>query len=157
MIIPMFSRYTINKQGRIYDHRRMEQVFFSNLGFPLSSWPFWAAAQKGPRSCRTEGDFCSSFRQSVLLPPQALTGLKSALWPLRSETADSRPEKSWEADGWKDWHKDGQTNKICVMSTMTLIKDSWKLWTELKSRCTYIALNVFLAIKKISNNVRKKN
>ena len=46
-------------------------------------YAFWAAAPKGPKSCRTQGDFrlsvCSSMR-----PPKALSSLKSALSELKS-------------------------------------------------------------------------
>ena len=49
---------------------------------------FWAAAPKGTKPCRTQGDFCSSIylsvRPFVRLPPQALSGLKSALSGLKS-------------------------------------------------------------------------
>ena len=46
-----------------------------------------AAAPKRRKSCRTQGDFCSSIRPSVrpsLHSPQALLGLKSALSELKS-------------------------------------------------------------------------
>merc|ERR1711911_219533 len=51
---------------------------------PCSHSTFWAAAPKGTKSCRTQGDFCSSFRHSVRSSPQALSGLKSALSGLKS-------------------------------------------------------------------------
>ena len=76
----------------------------------LFFWPpvtFWAAAPKGMKSCRTQGDFRSSFRSSVC-PPQALSGLKSALSGLKftlsglksalsgleSARADFRPKRT---------------------------------------------------------------
>ena len=74
-------------------------------------FPFWAAAPKGTKSCRTQGDFRSSFRPSVhpsVRSPQALSGLKSALSGLKftlsdlksalsgleSVRADFRPERT---------------------------------------------------------------
>ena len=51
----------------------------------LSSTPFWAAAQKGMKSCRTR-DFYWSIRLFVCpsdSPPQALSGLKSVLSGLK--------------------------------------------------------------------------
>ena len=42
---------------------------------------FWAAAPKGTKSCRTQGDFRSSIHPSV---PQALPGLESVLSGLKS-------------------------------------------------------------------------
>ena len=51
-------------------------------------FPFWAAAPKGTKSCRTQGDFCSSVCSFVHLfvcssPPSGPSDLKSALWDLR--------------------------------------------------------------------------
>merc|ERR1711911_250311 len=63
---------------------------------PCSHSTFWAAAPKGTKSCRTQGDFCSSFRHSVRSSPQALSGLKFALSGLKSALSDQicplRPE-----------------------------------------------------------------
>ena len=52
---------------------------------------FWAAAPKGSKSCRTQGDFRSS--------PQALTGLKSdvidlRISPLKPKISPLRPQIS---------------------------------------------------------------
>ena len=66
-----------------------------------------AAAPKGTKSCKTQGDFYLSVCLSVC-PPQALSGLKSALSGLKSallglksalsgldsEGADFRPERA---------------------------------------------------------------
>ena len=49
----------------------------------LLSIGIWAAAPKGTKSCRSQGDFCSSVCPFVS-PPQALSGLKSALSGLKS-------------------------------------------------------------------------
>ena len=55
-------------------------------------WLFWAAARKGTKSCRTQGDFLSSVILSVHpSAPQALSGLKSALSGLESVRAGIRP------------------------------------------------------------------
>ena len=69
------------------------------ISYPTIEWvpqktkfrqAFWAAAPKGTKSCRTQGDFCWSVCPFVcwsvclfILPP-ALSGLKSALSGLKS-------------------------------------------------------------------------
>ena len=57
----------------------------------LFLFPFWAAAPKGTKSCRTQGDFRSSvcaYIRSFVRPPQALSGLKSALSGLKFTLSD---------------------------------------------------------------------
>ena len=58
--------------------------------FLILSLPFWAAAPKGAKSCRTQGtSVCLSVR--VVPPPQALTGLKSALSGLKFVLSGLKP------------------------------------------------------------------
>ena len=69
-----------------------------------------AAAPKGTKSCRTQGDFCSSCLTAYLRSERVVskpdsTDLKSEKADLRSERADlrlersaSKPEGSWEAE-----------------------------------------------------------
>ena len=49
----------------------------------LSSTPFWAAAQKGMKSCRTQRNFCLLVCLSICLSPPG---------PLRPEISPFRPE-----------------------------------------------------------------
>ena len=55
--------------------------------FPSSLQPFWAAAPKGTKSCRTQGDFCLSVLPFV--PPGHL---RPEVCPLRPEIYPFRPE-----------------------------------------------------------------
>ena len=64
---------------------------FSFPSLFLLSFSFWAAAPKGTKSCRTQGDFRSSFRSSVcpFVPPGPL---RPEICPLRPEIYPLRPE-----------------------------------------------------------------
>ena len=74
-----------------------------------------AAAPKGTKSCRTQGDFCLSSRLSVhpCVPPGPLRPvicpLRPEIYPLRPERADFRPERAW--GGQMNEPTDEQTDK----------------------------------------------
>ena len=77
---------------RWYDLDLQILPFVAVLGW----WPwlnicFWAAAPKGTKSCRTQGDFCSSFRPFVrpFVPPRP-----SQAWNLPSQ-AWNLPSQAW--------------------------------------------------------------
>ena len=80
------------------------------VGRSVGRSPFWAAAPKGTKSCRTQGTFVHSFVcpfVRLFVPPDlsglksalsglksSLSGLKSALSGLESVRADLRPKRA---------------------------------------------------------------
>ena len=66
--------------------------FFPSISISL----FWAAAPKGTKSCRTQGDFRSSYLKKWMRCYRGLTeGIQEP--KLRSKKADIRPENA----NWK--------------------------------------------------------
>ena len=89
---------------------------------------FWAAAPKGTKSFRTQGDFslsvCPFVCPSVCQSPHALSGLKIALSGLKSTFSGLKSALSGlesgqilglgGTDGWKDGENDEQKSP-CVL------------------------------------------
>ena len=83
---------------------------FATFLSPLS-FSFWAAAPKGTKSCRTQGDFRSSVHPSVIpsfrpyIPP--IRPLRPEIYPLRPEIYFLRPEicplRPWIYEGMNGW------------------------------------------------------
>ena len=62
---------------------RIHEIIVIDIVLRIRSYPFWAAAPKGTKSCRTQGDF-HLFRLFICPSPQALPGQTSALSGLYS-------------------------------------------------------------------------
>ena len=63
---------------------------FSSL--PPSLLPFWAAAPKGTKSCRTQGTFVRSFVRPFFCPSTPPNPRRPEICPLRPETCALRPQ-----------------------------------------------------------------
>ena len=81
--------------NRRMDGRTNERT---NESPPVFYRTFWAAAPKGTKSCRTQGDFRSSVHPSVCLSvrpsvrPPLIRPLRPQIWLLRPQIWPLRPE-----------------------------------------------------------------
>ena len=83
---------TFTNQVSIAATRIKIKPLWVTLAISIPVFCFWAAAPKTTKSCRTRGDFrlyvCS------LVPPQVLSGLKSALSGLKSALSGLKSDLS---------------------------------------------------------------
>ena len=71
---------------------RIHEIIVIDIVLRIRSYPFWAAAPKGTKSCRTQGDFRSFVRSYVRASPPSLRPLRPQIWPLGPQIWPLRPQ-----------------------------------------------------------------